>query len=169
LAIHTVLSSGPVDSDRFEGTSECAPNALRLLDVICKEADAGVIVCSRERLGQVDANWWTAYFRSQGARHVTVVGLTPAIHDGLRGYEVLRFRESSENAGNYVVIDATGIYLDWQPVIKVDFASRISERVAYEALRQLNPDSPVLREWESAYGYGDLLTLFDPATDRFAA
>lgn len=163
LGLQGVVWSGAVKGDRFEDTTLCEPDALRLLDDICQEAQAGIVVCAPERTQHYDPAWWTQYFRSQGATHVTVVGLTPVIHKELRGYEVLRYREMDVDGkeDSYVILDATGNYLVWQPVIKVEPKYGLRCRDAYEALRQLNPQSTLLGQWDRSYGYGELLTLVE--------
>lgn len=170
LGVQGVLSSGPVNCDRFEDTLPFEPDALTLLDDVCREAQAEVIICAPERAQRYDADWWTRFFRMHGAAHVVVVGVTPLIHKELRGYEVVRFREQNpHNTGNYVILDASGNYLVWQPVIKVEAKSRLRRRDAYEALRQLNPDSALLNQWHNTFGYGDLLTLVERPQRRLAA
>lgn len=170
LGINGVLSSGPVNCDRFEDTLPFEPDALALLDDICREAQAGVVICAPERVQHYDTDWWTRQFVLHGASHIAVTGVTPLIHKELRGYEVVRYRELTvKNAGKYVILDATGNYLVWQPLIKVDPLCRLRRRDAYEALRQLNPESDLLGQWDEAFGYGDLLTLVERPQRRLAA
>lgn len=168
LGLRGVVWSGAVKGDRFEDTTPCNPDALRLLDDICREAQAGVVVCAPERTQHYDTEWWTEYFHAQGATNITVVGLTPIIHKELRGYEVVRYREQQGNqgAGSYAILDATGNYLVWQPVIKVNANHGIQCRDAYEALRQLNPQSDLLGRWDRSFGYGDLLRMVERPRSR---
>ena len=162
LSLSGVVTPESVNLDQLEDTSVFDREALLLLDEICQDGDAQVVMCGPERREQRSPPQWTSLFRRHGAHHIRVLGSTPVINDDLRGFEVVRFLEASSHpCKNYVILDSTSEYFVWQPCIKVDHRVKLTRRAAYEAIRQLNPESAVLCDWHKTFGYGDLLALVD--------
>lgn len=131
-----------------------------LLDEICREADAHVVLCADEK-GDATVALLNEFFVKQGTRHIRIVGSTPQCYGSHRGHEVMAFLEGFGNdVARYVVLDNVGEYFGWQPCFRVP-PQDLSLEVGYEVLRQLNPESKLLAKWESEFGFGDLLTLVE--------
>lgn len=150
-----------LDPENPSSLAHAGSQALAVLDEICRESDAKVVLCVNQlREGQAEkAN---SLFQEKGSKHTEVIGVIQGNMETHRGYEVMTFLQNfGDDVSNYVVLDGGGDYFVWQPLIK-RAPHQLNREIGYEVLRQLNPGSLLLSEWEQQYGYGDLLTLVEP-------
>lgn len=137
-------------------------SAWSLLDEVCREAHAEVVLCGPPRWHSEGVDPLNQYFQRSGRSHIRIRGTTTPLEHGHPGHEVMAFLDHF-NAGvaRYVVLSQDGPFFVWQPWIR-HAPGQVTHEVAYEVLRHLQPDSPLLRRWEQEQGCGDLLTLVPP-------
>lgn len=149
----------PIESAGPFGPQALTEATLALLDEICREANAHVVLCSTHK-DIAEIAELNAFFSKTGNSHTRVVGVTPECYGNHRGHEVKQFLETfSEPVGRYAVVDQTGEYFGWQPCFRIA-PNELNISVGYEVLRQLNPESKRLAEWEQQYGFGGLLSTY---------
>lgn len=118
------------------------PVSVALVDKLCREADAQIVVSSSWRNG--DTGRLISDLRRCGAECLTmhVIGETPRLRCE-RGKEIQAWLEQNGGPHDcYVIIDDDGDMLPGQPFVQTTFEDGFRFRHYQEALRHFVPDHP---------------------------
>ena len=126
------------------------PMCVRLLDYVCKVAEAKVVICSTWRHGTDRTNeWWNSLFKRYGASSIDVVGRTCYYHSKPRGLEVMTWvEENAAEINKYVIIDDSSDFFTNQPHVQPEEIYGFRYEHALQALLILVPEHSDASFWE---------------------
>lgn len=121
------------------------PVSVALIDKLCREGDAKIVVSSSWRNGDIQRLCESLWDCNAGCLAKRVIGETPDLNCE-RGKEVQAWLERNERPPRYVIIDDDSDMLPGQPFVKTTFEDGFRFRHYQEALRLLVPDHEDCRE-----------------------
>lgn len=130
--------------------------AIGLIDTLCREAPAKVVISSTWRMGRKKEDF-QCHFKSLGFEHIEVIGKTPILDSCCRGEEIYTFildwnsLEKGEPITEHVILDDDSDMLDYQKrkhFVHVPNNNGMLLKHYRDALRILNPKHPSLIQFE---------------------
>lgn len=119
------------------------PVAVRLVDWVCREAGAKVVIISAWRLNH-SVDQLNRLFRRHGANDIEVVGLTGYSGHG-RGAEISDWLAANPQVKRYVVVDDLRFDIDAKhPLVHVEGPNGLLLDHAVALLAHLHPEHPHL-------------------------
>lgn len=123
--------------------AELDPIAIGLVDKLCKEAPAKVVISSTWRMNN-NAEEFNKRFKAAGCKYIEVCGVTPVTSTGPRGREIDIYLSDNTWIKNYVIIDDDSDMLPSQQdhFVHTPYSNGLLIQHYHQALKILNPKHP---------------------------
>lgn len=130
--------------------SELDPVAIGLVNRLCREASARVVISSTWRMN-MSVNTFNKEFAKLGCEHIDVVGMTQILR-GPRGNEIEQFLQDNPWINNYVILDDSSDMLDKQMkhFVHISLQNGMLLEHYREALRILCPFHSTLIQFDAS-------------------